>query len=625
MSGDVVSVYSRFLDSPLDILPKTDEDEGSWMSRINPEGVNLHPSTIRFFKTRPDGDEAAWKVKFKRNHTNLTAKKRAGPEKIKTRDRINQANSRQRKRQKVEVLDAPNPEEHPSPVDSPPSHDAVLATATPTRKLDICDIQRPFMEKGAERIIWQGDCGGELSMLLPSIAGQQGDNELEPTPLAEKSSDYVLRISPEDLPRDATQLYQVIREALSRNKMVHLVGYRTPTSTLSEFNVGFIKTHHISPTRPVTVHSLLTHTRYQTIDGCSDGTEQTDIGTFLERMYNPSTIEAVLAINMVGKTFGEPAESLNDVLTVCRNIEYEEANMYAQHALNHAVWGLLHHAGYFTFNHQDAGGELAVSGVEQGYKLWTGYFLRCENRILHEKEVEDLESRNIKTVTILLAPGDVHLQPPGLVHSVYTPVPCFMKGSSMWLYDTLHHTELSRRVECLKGNLVTNQDFDQELIYTQLTAMLFGLKVLRAMDPTFQFYEYPLLALCSMLLDASYYIPAKSKARLFPSFTMYQGIVLRSTYLATTYGALCLANFLAPSVLMGKEITPPQVGDCPQPRDKVKDVRQYLKELGPFSKLCENTAREIRELLGGQPLAEKGRKVDSESMDLTLNGISWDL
>ena len=52
---------------------------------------------------------------------------------------------------------------------------------------------------------------------------------------------------------------------------------------------------------------------------------------------------------------------------------------------------------------------------------------------------------------------------PGTFHMVYTPMPVIFTGCLLYMYDTMHLTEVSQRVNMKAGNFVTNQDWTLHL------------------------------------------------------------------------------------------------------------------------------------------------------------------
>ncbi|KAK7054879.1 hypothetical protein VNI00_003342 [Paramarasmius palmivorus] len=686
---------------------RDNETDEQWMLRINPEGIHLHPSTVRYLHTQPGLrteplTESQWKRGFQSNYRNLLSKQNRSPDKLKERNRVNQARSRARKieggsesgkkegkapgrkrerrekRNETQLVTQPTkmkvhiatttvsstqPEKNvkqPGKSVAAPSRPIVdqrrpMPTPSPSPerlmkpifRLDIEVLQNRYLHRSAESIRWVGDNGTQVYMCLPCIADRKGKNVVQGVadylkflshqPFNEKSNSHLLRMEQSQLPTNRSELDDMIREALAANKIVHLVGYHQQhqrgldLSAPGQIDDSYLARQGIGRLRPATIHSLKETAKVHVSGGSDAGrTRDETVGAFMDGMLQHDRIEAILAITMTGMTFGTPLDTLNDVMTVCRNMVYEHANEYAKHAIGHATWGLLHHAAYFSFNHHDAGGEIAATGIEEGYKLWTGYFPRDKSSTLLTKSVtalcsqplrQDLESRHIQTVTIFLQPGDVHLQPPGLIHSVYTPVPCFMRGSSLWTFETLHLTEVSRRIESMRSDVTTNQDLDEEALYLQLMAMLFGMKVLRTLKPDYRFYKYPVMALCAMLLDPRAYIYSGNLSSQVKGLKVPEALTLKPAYIPALYGALALTKFVVPSIDVNIDL--PTGQKPPSVYDGIQVIRKYLKTLSGVEIACEKIADELRRHLSMRPWWVRGEPLAIDGLDVVLEAASY--
>ncbi|KAK7060252.1 hypothetical protein VNI00_001017 [Paramarasmius palmivorus] len=669
--SSLLQVYERFRDDPLEILPQDGESEEEWLDRINPDGEPLHPASLRYFRTHPSQrpepmTEDAWRRGFHSNYRNLISKQKRSPDRVKEQNRINQANSRARRKDgnipKLSSKDKPKRSKTTRTVKalkckatevigntastSPSIITTSLSEARQILRLDLYAFRHKLVPHTAESICWIGDKGSEVYMCLPQIEDEEGKNVVKPvgdyirhlsqTPFVEQSGKRVLRLESSQLPANEEDLLPIIREALGRNQMVHLVGFRKHAvqpfdlSNTPVLNAAFLGARHISPLRPASIHSLKETTAYQLGLGKGQGRVRDErVQDFMDRMRLWQRIECILAISMTGMTFGHPVDQLNDVIAACRNLVYEEVNDHAKHAISHATWGLLHHACYFSFNHHDAGGELAATAVEHGFKIWTGYFpsddtprstqMSQVKHLCSEPLESDFGDSGIETVTILLQPGDVHLQPPGLVHSVYTPLPCFMLGSSWWMYDSLHLTETSRRIDGRNGDLVTNQDFDEEIIFTQLVALLFGMRVVRTLNPTYCFYQIPILALCAMILDPQTYVSSSSKLTKVKGIRPAEMIPLQSSYLDASRAALALTKYIEPSVTTAVEF--PQVADPPEWTKGIKEIRRYLDSIRSVRFGCQDVGEAIRARLDQRRVCDRGRVLDPETLDKVLEAM----
>ncbi|KAI6115492.1 hypothetical protein EDD16DRAFT_1708643 [Pisolithus croceorrhizus] len=118
------------------------------------------------------------------------------------------------------------------------------------------------------------------------------------------------------------------------------------------------------------------------------------------------------------------------------------------------AWDIMTHGGFLTYPHHDATGFLTYSYIQTGAKLWA---------YIHLDDVDEFDSddvaakwnayykhpmatetynKNVVVGTVLLEKGAVLIQPPGVNHMVYTPVPTVMSGHFL-TYETMHLTEMA--------------------------------------------------------------------------------------------------------------------------------------------------------------------------------------
>ncbi|KAI6001233.1 hypothetical protein EDD15DRAFT_2230494 [Pisolithus albus] len=128
------------------------------------------------------------------------------------------------------------------------------------------------------------------------------------------------------------------------------------------------------------------------------------------------------------------------------------------------AWDVMTHGGFLTYPHRDATGFLTYSYVQTGAKIWA---------YIHLDEVDELDSHDVATKwnayykypmatetynenviigTVLLEKGAVLIQPPGVNHMVYTPVPTVMSGGHFLTYETMHLTEMALTLDSELGN-----------------------------------------------------------------------------------------------------------------------------------------------------------------------------
>ncbi|KAF8414637.1 hypothetical protein L210DRAFT_3658740 [Boletus edulis BED1] len=114
-------------------------------------------------------------------------------------------------------------------------------------------------------------------------------------------------------------------------------------------------------------------------------------------------------------------------------------------------WRLVTHPGFLTLPHHDCCGMGTYVVGNSGAKLWAVMRpkrdvcpsslkgLRSSLTIASELSPEG-EFSDADIATVCLEEGDVMFQPPGVLHSVYTPVPSIFSGGYFYSYDTMHLT-----------------------------------------------------------------------------------------------------------------------------------------------------------------------------------------
>ncbi|KAF8449185.1 hypothetical protein L210DRAFT_3640789 [Boletus edulis BED1] len=112
-------------------------------------------------------------------------------------------------------------------------------------------------------------------------------------------------------------------------------------------------------------------------------------------------------------------------------------------------WRLVTHPGYLTLPHHDCCGMGTYVIGNSGAKLWAVMHPKwdvCPSSfkgllrsltIASELSPED-EFSDADIATVFLEEGDVMFQPPGALHSVYTPVPFIFSGGYFYSYNTMH-------------------------------------------------------------------------------------------------------------------------------------------------------------------------------------------
>ncbi|KAG9309164.1 hypothetical protein JVU11DRAFT_10875 [Chiua virens] len=114
-------------------------------------------------------------------------------------------------------------------------------------------------------------------------------------------------------------------------------------------------------------------------------------------------------------------------------------------------WRLVTHPGFVTFPHHDCCGLCTYIVGNSGAKIWG--IIRpkrnlcptsCENlKTAFDQAAWPSQGKffsNADVATVCLEEGDVMFQPPGVLHTVYTPVPSIFTGGYFFSYETLHLT-----------------------------------------------------------------------------------------------------------------------------------------------------------------------------------------
>ncbi|KAF8432120.1 hypothetical protein L210DRAFT_3507605 [Boletus edulis BED1] len=122
-------------------------------------------------------------------------------------------------------------------------------------------------------------------------------------------------------------------------------------------------------------------------------------------------------------------------------------------------WRLVTHPGYLMLPHHDCCGMGTYVIGNSGTKLWPVMCPKwdvCPSsfkgllRSLTIASELSLEGKfsDADVTTICLEEGDIIFQPPGVLHSVYTPVPSIFSGGYFYSYNTMHLTQGYLRTLC---------------------------------------------------------------------------------------------------------------------------------------------------------------------------------
>ncbi|EJD46654.1 hypothetical protein AURDEDRAFT_164477 [Auricularia subglabra TFB-10046 SS5] len=127
-------------------------------------------------------------------------------------------------------------------------------------------------------------------------------------------------------------------------------------------------------------------------------------------------------------------------------------------------WYLMAHSGYYTRDHHDSCGYCTYIWVQCGVKLWSWH--RVPPHLRSRQYASNVLSSQLSTdspvdglwYTARLGPGDVLIQPPNLVHRVYTAERSIVKGGHFYCWQALHLTELARSIDVDHNSSATNED-----------------------------------------------------------------------------------------------------------------------------------------------------------------------
>ncbi|KAG2083674.1 uncharacterized protein F5147DRAFT_660105 [Suillus discolor] len=220
-------------------------------------------------------------------------------------------------------------------------------------------------------------------------------------------SQYMTHISNADVPQHI--LEDVVSSALSQNKPVVIRGIgQHPVE--EELTADFLdKQYTISPHRVVWIHDA----KSQAIDHMNVTTAGV-LKSFCESMKNPDKIQCVLDISLAQTSLPDQLrmEVGMKFWVVFRPIDRHDDRKHLQ--------------------------EIAI-------KL--GDFT--------ENEVWIQANCHAEVITIM--PGDTLIIPPGQLHAVYTPVASFATGGHFYHLEYMHLTEISRYLNVVVGDCLTNQ------------------------------------------------------------------------------------------------------------------------------------------------------------------------
>ncbi|KDQ49854.1 hypothetical protein JAAARDRAFT_51536 [Jaapia argillacea MUCL 33604] len=182
-------------------------------------------------------------------------------------------------------------------------------------------------------------------------------------------------------------------------------------------------------------------------------------------------------------------------------------------------WELYSHGGFVSHSQHDAGGAATWVTIDQGCKIWVPMQLKFSDRRFRQQIIQshldasgalfrEPDTQSIAFQAVWLTPGDVLVQPPGIMYAVYTPIATVAHGGHFYHNHLFHLTEMSRALDHLNPGTLTNREHPAvpRLINNMVIAL-----------PNYWDSILPLrsfLALATMVLHPNEYAPqAKSDGR----------------------------------------------------------------------------------------------------------------
>ncbi|KAG2353796.1 hypothetical protein BDR07DRAFT_1495650 [Suillus spraguei] len=328
-------------------------------------------------------------------------------------------------------------------------------------------------------------------------------------PVSTPDSPYITHLSAHDIP--ALKLCDLAGDSLSQNKPVVIRGIGHHNRK-EELTAEYLDNYYaISPKRVRLIK--LSDVMARSIDH-TKVTKVEVLESFLESINNPKKIQCVLDIPLAQTSLPDSLINLDHgIAHGWSETMYDVPISSNIHPENFTVkgWALVHHAGYLTYPHHDAEGSLTWVRMEVGVKFWVVF--RPKDRQNDRKHLQDFALKlgnftenqawiraNCDAEVITLLPGDILIIPPGQVHAVYTPVASFATGGHFYHYGCMHLTEMSRYLDVVAGDCLTNQNLHNAL--ETLRRMMIAIPRLSLRIPLF---ERSLLALCIMVIQGKEY------------------------------------------------------------------------------------------------------------------------
>ncbi|KAG2097933.1 uncharacterized protein F5147DRAFT_777801 [Suillus discolor] len=399
---------------------------------------------------------------------------------------------------------APPPNDPPTPELPPSGHHF---------QLDALQMRGTQVPEDAELITWSD---GNVT-ILPTVM-REGRNvladdaeltkKLAEVPTSKPGSQFVAHFNFKDTSRD--DLITGIRASLGEGKCVVIRGIAKPGPP--ELSVEYLeKRYRIQSTMRVDMHDMELRAKEPSKPHVT-GT----VGDLIAGIFNPNEQRCILDC-LIHTGLPEELSVLDDGLMAwhrsIRDCPLEGKFVHPDNFLVNG-WGLIHQGGVVTTPHHDSEGQNTFVIGDIGLKFWVWFFYKGpkdRQALLHASTslCDEYDFSQFATESITVHPGDLIIQPPGQLHSVYTPIPSFTRGGHFYAYDTLSFTELSRWLDRQAGLLLTNQvhEHTEETLW-RMTA------IIPRLPPSEVPHRKPLLALCHMVLSAAQYVAQGTRSTI---------------------------------------------------------------------------------------------------------------
>ncbi|KAG1770829.1 hypothetical protein EV702DRAFT_1202303 [Suillus placidus] len=377
----------------------------------------------------------------------------------------------------------------------------------------VSGMQGIQVPEDAETVTWSD---GHITV-LPTVM-REGQNvlkedaeltkKLAEAPTSKPGSEFVAHFDFHHTSRD--ELILGIRASLGEGKCVVVRGAEKPGPDVLSMEY-LEKMYRIQSTMRVDMHDMELRAKESSKPHIA-GT----VGDLIAGIFNPNEQRCILDC-VISTGLPQYLSALDDGLMAWhRTLQDCPLKGKFVHPDNFLVngWGLIHQGGVVTAPHHDSEGQNTFVIGDIGLKIWVWFFYKDSkdrrsllqaSRSLCDKY--DFSQFLAESVTVY--PGDLIIQPPGQLHSVYTPIPSFTRGGHFYSYETLPSTELSRWLDRCAGLLLTNQahEHTEETLW-RMTA------VIPRLPPNEVPHRIPLLALCHMVLSAEKYVAQGTRSTI---------------------------------------------------------------------------------------------------------------